>query len=120
MEYDLNNEEEGNSRIGALRDKDSQAGRQEGSLRKPRSNSGKAAQRFSPGDFQHTGQERVHSQGDQWLQPECVVKRWGAKAGLLSCFNKKSCGCHPGDREEGRWHRASASQRGCLTLRAPE
>lgn len=60
MEYDLNNEEERNSRNRALKDKDRKAGRQEGSLRKPRSNSGKAAQSFSPGDFQHTGQESFH------------------------------------------------------------
>lgn len=41
--------EEGNFRNRALRGKDIKAGRQEGSLRKPCSNSGRAAQRFSPG-----------------------------------------------------------------------
>lgn len=81
MEYDLNDEEEGNSRNGALRDKDSKVGRQEGSLRKPCSNSGKATQRFSSGDFQHTGQERFHSQGGKWFQPECVVKGWVSRLG---------------------------------------
>lgn len=43
-----------------------------GSLKKPPGNSGKATERFNPGDFQHTGQERFHGQGNKGFQPECI------------------------------------------------